>query len=79
MPGAGRMLHRYIGACNVQTDIKEAVFLGANDELVAAGARTLPLAWLSMLSGDHCWCAPFRPLMFSAKMLRRRGFCSPAC
>ena len=33
-----RLLQRYIGACNVQTDIKEAAFLGDNDELVAAGA-----------------------------------------
>ena len=32
------MLGRYIGACNMQTDIKEACFLGAQDELVAAGS-----------------------------------------
>ena len=32
------MLQRYLGACNMQTDIKEACFLGAEDELVAAGS-----------------------------------------
>lgn len=32
------MLRRYIGACNMQTDIKEACFLGDDDELVAAGS-----------------------------------------
>lgn len=26
------------GHCNVQTDIKEAVFLGGNDEMVASGS-----------------------------------------
>lgn len=31
-------LQRYIGQCNLQTDIKEACFLGCNDELVAAGS-----------------------------------------
>lgn len=39
VPEARRLLQRFIGACNVQTDIKEAVFLGHNDELVAAGGR----------------------------------------
>lgn len=29
---------RYIGHCNVQTDIKEAVFLGQHDDLVACGS-----------------------------------------
>eukprot|EP00887_Chlorella_sp_A99_P002411 scaffold10.g2411.t1 len=38
LEGGRRMLHRYVGHCNVQTDIKEAVFLGAGDELVAAGS-----------------------------------------
>lgn len=29
---------RYIGQCNIQTDIKESVFLGADDNLVACGS-----------------------------------------
>lgn len=33
-----RYLQRFIGHCNIQTDIKEACFLGGNDELVAAGS-----------------------------------------
>eukprot|EP01026_Neomeris_dumetosa_P026340 TRINITY_DN21528_c0_g1_i5.p2 TRINITY_DN21528_c0_g1~~TRINITY_DN21528_c0_g1_i5.p2 ORF type:complete len:430 (-),score=84.75 TRINITY_DN21528_c0_g1_i5:342-1529(-) len=33
-----RHIQRYIGHCNIQTDIKEAVFLGQNDEFVAAGS-----------------------------------------
>ena len=33
-----RLLQRFIGHCNVQTDIKEATFMGGNDELVAAGS-----------------------------------------
>ncbi|KAL0048474.1 hypothetical protein WJX82_004068 [Trebouxia sp. C0006] len=36
--GARRMLHRYVGHANVQTDIKEAIFMGSHDELVAAGS-----------------------------------------
>ncbi|KAK9827817.1 hypothetical protein WJX74_003555 [Apatococcus lobatus] len=36
--GGRRMLQRFVGHCNVQTDIKEACFLGQNDELVAAGS-----------------------------------------
>jgi len=33
-----RANRRYVGQCNIQTDIKEAVFLGTNDEFVAAGS-----------------------------------------
>lgn len=33
-----RLLQRYIGHANVQTDIKEAIFMGSHDELVAAGS-----------------------------------------
>jgi len=36
--GSRRLMHRYIGQCNVQTDIKEAVFLGQGDNLVACGS-----------------------------------------
>ncbi len=36
--GGARLLGRYVGQCNVQTDIKEAVFLGGNDEFVACGS-----------------------------------------
>lgn len=36
--GGRRMLQRYVGQCNLQTDIKECCFLGCNDELVAAGS-----------------------------------------
>ncbi|GMH35920.1 hypothetical protein BSKO_03788 [Bryopsis sp. KO-2023] len=36
--GGRRMLTRFIGHCNVQTDIKESVFVGQNDELVACGS-----------------------------------------
>ena len=35
--GAERVLQRYMGHCNVQTDIKEAAFLGDDDALIAAG------------------------------------------
>ncbi len=37
MPEGRRLLQRYIGHCNIQTDIKEVTFLCDNDELVAAG------------------------------------------
>lgn len=30
--------HRYIGYCNLQTDIKEATFFGPNDECIVAGS-----------------------------------------
>jgi hypothetical protein len=33
-----RLVQRYVGQCNLQTDIKEAVFLGQDDQLVAAGS-----------------------------------------
>eukprot|EP01023_Acetabularia_acetabulum_P038508 TRINITY_DN36933_c0_g1_i1.p2 TRINITY_DN36933_c0_g1~~TRINITY_DN36933_c0_g1_i1.p2 ORF type:complete len:216 (-),score=36.93 TRINITY_DN36933_c0_g1_i1:58-705(-) len=33
-----RHIQRYIGHCNIQTDIKEVIFLGRDDELVAAGS-----------------------------------------
>lgn len=33
-----RDLQRFVGQCNLQTDIKEACFLGADDGLVAAGS-----------------------------------------
>ena len=33
-----RPMQRYVGQCNLQTDIKECCFLGCNDELVAAGS-----------------------------------------
>lgn len=36
--GARRMLHRFVGHANVQTDIKEAIFMGSHDDLVAAGS-----------------------------------------
>jgi WD and tetratricopeptide repeat-containing protein 1 len=36
--GPGRLLQRCVGHCNVQTDIKEAVFLGQDDALVACGS-----------------------------------------
>ncbi|EFN53955.1 hypothetical protein CHLNCDRAFT_136223 [Chlorella variabilis] len=36
--GGRRMLQRYVGQCNLQTDIKEAAFLGADDSLVATGS-----------------------------------------
>lgn len=36
--GSGRLLQRCVGQCNVQTDIKEAVFLGQDDALVACGS-----------------------------------------
>lgn len=36
--GDARLLARYIGQANIQTDIKEAVFLGQDDALVAAGS-----------------------------------------
>jgi WD and tetratricopeptide repeat-containing protein 1 len=35
---ASILAQRYIGQCNLQTDIKEARFLGADDSLVAAGS-----------------------------------------
>ncbi|KAL4428996.1 hypothetical protein ABPG77_006035 [Micractinium sp. CCAP 211/92] len=36
--GGRRLLQRFVGQCNLQTDIKEACFLGADDALVAAGS-----------------------------------------
>lgn len=56
-PGRLAMLQRYIGHCNVQTDIKEAVFLGEDDQYVATGAV---LAWLVLLSSPFTtewWCS----------------------
>ena len=38
LPGAARFRQRYVGHCNVQTDIKEATFLGAHDQLIACGS-----------------------------------------
>lgn len=38
LEGARRLVQRYVGQCNVQTDIKEASFLGCGDALVAAGS-----------------------------------------
>lgn len=38
LPGQSRLLARYVGHCNMQTDIKEVVFLGQGDQLVAAGS-----------------------------------------
>eukprot|EP00877_Chromochloris_zofingiensis_P010684 jgi/Chrzof1/586/Cz01g21100.t1 len=37
-PGGRRLLARYIGHCNVQTDIKESVFVGHGDQMVACGS-----------------------------------------
>ncbi|CAG9464325.1 unnamed protein product [Pedinophyceae sp. YPF-701] len=36
--GRGGQSVRYVGHCNVQTDIKEATFVGPRDELVACGS-----------------------------------------
>lgn len=36
--GARRLLSRFLGHCNMETDIKEAVFLGQTDDLVACGS-----------------------------------------
>ncbi|GFR41420.1 hypothetical protein Agub_g2104, partial [Astrephomene gubernaculifera] len=36
--GGRRMFQRYVGQCNVQTDIKEVTFVGSDDRLVAAGS-----------------------------------------
>ena len=38
LPSASTYLQRYVGHCNMQTDIKEAVFLGKNDEFIASGS-----------------------------------------
>jgi hypothetical protein len=38
-PGRLAMRQRFIGHCNVQTDIKEAIFFGDDDKYVAAGLR----------------------------------------
>jgi WD and tetratricopeptide repeat-containing protein 1 len=38
LPGGARLLRRFVGHCNQQTDIKEACFLGGDDALVAAGS-----------------------------------------
>lgn len=38
LPGGRRLLQRYQGHSNVQTDIKEVCFVGAGDEIVAAGS-----------------------------------------
>ena len=35
---AMRMTQRYVGHCNMRTDIKEAVFVGRDDEIVACGS-----------------------------------------
>ncbi|GLI68626.1 hypothetical protein VaNZ11_013104 [Volvox africanus] len=37
-PGGRRMLQKYLGQCNVQTDIKEVNFIGSDDRVVAAGS-----------------------------------------
>lgn len=37
-PGGQRLLQHFVGHCNSMTDIKEAVFLGADDNLVACGS-----------------------------------------
>jgi len=37
-PGGKHLLQRFIGHANIQTDIKEAAFLGSNDDLVACGS-----------------------------------------
>ncbi|KXZ56155.1 hypothetical protein GPECTOR_1g132 [Gonium pectorale] len=36
--GGRRMLQRYVGQCNVQTDIKEVNFIGSDDRVLAAGS-----------------------------------------
>ncbi|PNW77166.1 hypothetical protein CHLRE_10g425050v5 [Chlamydomonas reinhardtii] len=37
-PGGRRMLQRFVGQSNVQTDIKEVGFIGSDDAVVAAGS-----------------------------------------
>lgn len=36
--GGQRLLSRFIGHCNMHTDIKESTFVGQNDDLVACGS-----------------------------------------
>jgi len=36
--GGQRLIQKYIGQCNVQTDIKECTFVGDNDGMVACGS-----------------------------------------
>jgi len=38
IPPCTRILQRYVGACNVQTDIKEADFFGLNEKYIIAGS-----------------------------------------
>jgi WD40 repeat protein len=38
LPSSSLYLQRFVGHCNLQTDIKEAVFLGQDDSFVAAGS-----------------------------------------
>lgn len=38
LPSSDRYLQRYVGHCNIDTDIKEATFLGDDDSLVACGS-----------------------------------------
>lgn len=38
LPSSSSYLQRFVGHCNLQTDIKEAVFLGQDDSFVAAGS-----------------------------------------
>ncbi len=52
VPEGRRLLQRYMGHCNIQTDIKEVTFLGDNDELVAAGEHEQP--FMSLPPGNAC-------------------------
>lgn len=53
-----RLLQRYIGHCNIQTDIKEVTFLGDNDELVAAGGHHDSTTCASAAHSAHCAHSP---------------------
>ena len=49
-----RLVQRYVGQCNLQTDIKEAVFLG-QDQLVAAGSDDGNVYIFNAASGHLAW------------------------
>jgi WD40 repeat protein len=71
-----RVSQRYVGHCNMRTDIKEAVFVGQEDKVIACGSdhghvllfdaatgELLRLLWADTEVANCVQCHPSRPVL----------------
>lgn len=85
---AMRMTQRFVGHCNMRTDIKEAIFVGDKDEVVACGSdrghvllfdshtgELLRLLWADTEVANRVQCHPTLPVLATSGLEDVVRFC----